>query len=320
LAQRFLKQFDEPLSIMRTDFPRFFFSAIALMITTSLSYAQSSDSSIAAIVDAGTKGRIWVKSRTSRQWEINPKNWQLCEGDSVKTDKLCSATIFYNNGQTILLAPRKSHRVTLQRTKRLQSELASVINWWFGQEKPLPQGASRGLDQPPDLIYPRYGKILSAQPTFVWLASAPGTEYRLQLFDANDELVWETVQPDTMLNYPRQAPALLDSADYQVEISRKYKNEAETYGDFSMATANERSQMAAWLKEIQNTYKSNEPSAVTVDVVYAAALMQEEFFTDAILVLQLALKKQPNNRAIRTMLAQIYAQVGPTVLIKPMLQ
>jgi predicted Zn-dependent protease len=48
--------------------------------------------------------------------------------------------------------------------------------------------------------------------------------------------------------------------------------------------------------------------------------MQEEFFTDAILVLQQALKQQPSNRAIRTMLAQIYNQVGPPILISPLLK
>jgi hypothetical protein len=220
--------------------PRFFFSIIVLLITMSLSYGQPSDSSIAAIVNISKQGRFWVKSKINRQWAPDPKQWELYEGDSVKTGKLSSVTILYKNGQSIILSPKKSHRITLEKIQSFRSKLANVINWWFSQEKPLPQGKSRGLDPQPDLIYPRYGKVLSAWPSFLWLASAPGSEYRLQLFDADDELVWETVQQDTTLNYPRQAPALLDSANYQVEISRKYKNEVETYGNFSIAPQSKR--------------------------------------------------------------------------------
>lgn len=289
-----------------------------LLITNFSSYAQPADSAIASIFDA--KGRIAIKTQMSRRWENNPRNWQLCEGDSVKTDKQASATILYSNGNEVRLGPQKSHRITRLEQRSTKSKLASIISWLLDQEKPLKSGASRGADKPPVLIYPRDGKILSTQPAFAWLSSAPGTEYHLQLFSANDSLVWQITLKDTMASYPGTAAKLMHGVSYQVEIKRKYKNSVEDYGNFMPVSAAESASMAVLQKEIQNTFQTSGPNDVTADLVYAAALMKEEFFTEALLVLQGALKKQPNNQMVRTMLAQIYDQVGPQVLIEPMPQ
>ena len=292
----------------------------ALMLSGSRGYAQETDSSVAAIVNVQGRGRIWIKPKNQPQWQANPKTWLLDEGDSVKTNRQCRATVLYHNGQSVQLGPQKSHRVTTAKKASMRSKFASLLSWWLGQEKPLPQGASRGLDKPPVLLYPRYGKILAERPSFAWLASAPGASYQIQLFNANDSLLWKTTQQDTLLNYPSHAPQLIAGGSYQVAIRRQYKEATEDFGNFSIASPDEKTPMAALAKEIQAAYQSGDPTNVTVDIVHAAALMQAEFFTDAILVLQQALKKQPNNRAIRTMLAQIYDQVGPPILIEPMLE
>lgn len=289
----------------------------AFMLSDSPGYAQTPDSAIATIVNVQGHGRIWIKAKTKRRWQANAKNWQLYEGDSVKTDARTSATLLYCKGQAIRLGPKKSHRVT---ERKDATKFFDILKSAFNREAPSLQGVSRGLDRPPVLIYPCYGKILSNRPVAAWLASTPGTEYRIRFYDANDLLVWETLQQDTTFAYPPNAPKLLDGADYQIEISRKYKNESETSGNFSVAPAEQRAQIAARLKEIQALYQSEDQLAVTVEIVSAALLVREEYFTDAVLALQGALKKQPANRAARTMLAQIYEQVGPPVLIKPMLK
>lgn len=289
----------------------------ALLATTPLSYVQQSDSVIASIFEA--KGRIAIKTKTSRHWEYNPKNWLLCEGDSVKAEKLGSATIVYRNKE-VSLHSQERHHVTRVIKKSGSSKIERILSWLFAQEKPLEHGANRGAEKPPVLIYPRYGKLLSNQPSFTWLSSAAGTKYQLQLFNNNDSLIWQTTLKDTVANYPITAPKLARGISYQAEIKRQYKDSAEDYGNFVIASAEENASMAALQKDIQNTFKTSGPNDVTADLVYAAALMKEEFFTDALLVLQSALKKQPNNQKIRTMLAQIYDQVGPPVLITPMLK
>lgn len=289
----------------------------AFMPAESPGYAQSPDSAIATIVSVQGRGRVWIKAKTKRRWEADAKNWRLYEGDSVKTDARATATLLYCKGQAVRLGPKKSHRVT---ERKDATKFFDILKSAFNQEAPSPQGVSRGLDRLPVLIYPCYGKILSNRPVVAWLASTPGTEYRIRFYGANDLLVWETVQKDTTLVYPPHAPKLLDGADYQIEISRESKAETETAGNFSVVPAEQSAQIAARLKEIQALYQSDDPHVVTIELVSAALLMREEYFTDAVLALQEALKKQPANRAARTMLAQIYKQVGPPVLIEPTLK
>jgi len=311
----YIRFFERHNQNMRTK--HFLSTAIAatLLAMTFSSHAQQADSVIASIFDA--QGRIAVKTKSSRRWENNPKNWSLCEGDSVKVIQKASATILYRNGHEERLDQSKSsHRVTRNILKSNSEKISTILSWLLGQEKPLPQGKSRGAGEPPVLIYPRYGKMLSTQPPFAWLSSAPGTEYHLQLFNANDNLVWQTTIKDTMVNFPSSASKLMPGAFYQVELKRLNKNSVEDYGNFVIAATEENAAMTALRQDIQKTFKVSGPNDVTADMVYAAALMKDEFFTEALLVLQNALKKQPRNQTLRTMLAQIYDQVGPPVLIK----
>lgn len=292
-----------------------------LLITSSFSYAQPPDSSIAWIdnVFPPGKGRILIKPKVSHNWDNNAQSWQLYEGDSVKTNSQTSATILYCDGQIIQLGRRKSHHVTMMKSVSKLLKFFHVLKWMFNQEKPLPQGV-RGMDKPPLLLYPRFCKILSDRPSFTWLSSSPNTEYQIQLFDSNDSLIWKAASKDTVALYPAQRSRLNAGATYQVEIKRQYKNESEDYSDFSIATVAEQQEMAACLQAIQTAYPLGDSNAVTVEVVYAATLIKAEYFSDALLLLQKALKKQPNNRTLRLMMAQIYAQVGPPALIKAMLQ
>ncbi len=269
---------------------------------------------IAAIIHS--KGKVFIKPKTAGRWDTSAANLRLSAGDSVRTGKQSYAAILYFNGPEVWLGPQKSHLVATVKKESMRSKIADVLEWLFEQETPLPHGLSRGPGKPPVLIYPRYGKLLSNRPSFAWLSSAAGTEYVLQLFNENDSLIWKSIQKDTVFNYPAEAQQLIDGVNYQVEISRQFKDGAEDYGNFSIASTADSARMAALQQEIQTTYKF----AVTRDIVYAASLMKEEFFTEALLVLQQALKKQPDNRTIRTMTAQIYEQVGPLLLINPMLK
>ncbi len=281
------------------------------LIASAINYAQTP---IATMVSY--KGPVLIKPSKSGKWDSTMKSLRLGAGDSIKLGKKAKATVLYLNGKEIRLTSGEIHCVTTAKQKHINSKIATVLEWLFEQETPLPHGISRGTDKPPVLIYPRYGQLLSNRPAFAWLSSAAGTEYVIELFNEEDSLIWKSIQKDTVLKYPAEAPQLIDGATYQVEISRQFKDGAEDYGDFAIASTADSARMVALQQEIKSTYKS----AVTSDIIYAASLMKEEFFTEALRVLQEALKKQPDNRAIRTMLAQIYEQVGPPLLIKPMLK
>jgi hypothetical protein len=279
---------------------------IVPIIFDSLSATHLKREPIAIIVIV--RGTVYIKSKASNQWLKEGLNRKLSEGDSIKTGKNSSVTLLYYNGTELQLGPNKSHAIIHLRTA--SSRFYPLLAWLLNQETPLPFGARRGIDDPPVLIYPRYGKVLSDRPVFAFLASAPGIQYSIELYNANDSLVWKTIQQDTLVNYPADSSKLVENTTYQVEIRRNHINSAEDYGSFSVASTQEKAIIMALHNEIRATYASSNPDAVTSDIIYAASLMQREFFTDALLILQQALKKQPNNQTINNMMAQIYDQAG----------
>lgn len=287
-----------------------------LVVFNSLSYAQEP---IAAIVNV--HGQVSIKAKPNAPWKPSGTKIKLCEGYLVKTEKASRATILYFNGQEIRVDPQQTHRVTMKKAKKpANARISRALKSWLKKKEPLPAGVRRETDTPPVLLYPRYGKILSSRPSFAWLSSAFGATYWIRIISDSSRLVWSATSKDTSLQYSAGASGLPDGRSYRVEIGRVSLEKVEDYGVFVVVPAAERKNIAALQQEIQTRYQSEEPDNLTAPIVYAALLMHEEFFTEALLILRQALEKHPDHSTLRNMLAQLYDQVGPRPPIDDLLK
>jgi hypothetical protein len=278
--------------------------AVSLM-ASSISYAQTP---IATIVSY--KGPVLIKSKKSGKWDSTTMSLRLAEGDSVKLGKKSKATVLYLNGKETRLTSGEIYRVATEKKNHINKKLASVLEWLFQNTDP---SHYRGAPETPFkklllshkgfISYQNSGKILSNRPSFTWLAFTPKKKDSIKLLSNNSRIVWETVLEDSLFIYPPTEPNLIDGETYSIEIERSGRKALEIC---SVVTAEERQSIVILIEEIQTTYNPDDPDDVIAYIVRAALLMQQSFFIDAQIILEQALKKQPENLTIKIMLSEIY--------------
>lgn len=287
------------------------FSLLALLLfSAATSHGQQALATLASV-----QGQVSVKSAASSRWEKAENKTALRVGDSVRTGAKSSVKLLYANGSEIHLTSNQKHVVGARaEAASLPERVLAAIQIFFEPPAALTQGARRGADKPPAMLYPRKGKILSNTPTFAWLSSAPGTVYHLKLVRDTGTIcrilgndLWEKTTRDTVMTFPQAEPALLASQNYWVEIKRETSGHFEDYACFTVAEAGQRTELEALRQQLRARYGSTDPNDVTFALMYAALLRHEEFFTEALVVVQEALRKQPKNPTLRALQKRIYA-------------
>ncbi len=263
----------------------------------------------AVITNVSKKGRVFVKSDTSHSWKEAHTGTCIGIGDSIKTIEGANATIlYYNSGREFI-----NGRQVIQPQEGGAPPWLSLV--WkrltSNQENLTEMGASRG--ETGVLLCPRAGKLLSIRPIMIRTASAQHKIYRVQLYEAaSQKLVWQTTSQDTLIAYPENAPALVDSQEYRVQILPRgqfYPAAAET-GTFFIASLSERNAIASWRIGMQNQYASHDSSDITIHLVLASFFFQNAYYLEAYHEIQRALTKQPDNYAMRLLLLDWYRAVN----------
>jgi hypothetical protein len=169
------------------------------------------------------------------------------------------------------------------------------------------------VGDPPILIYPRDGNLLSLRPAFAWFSSGPGKKYRIKLFQdtgttckESGDLLWMRIVQDTTSVFPFDEPELTPGQKYWLEVSREERYDPEDLACFTVTSCEERTSVGDSQKEIRKEYGSDDPQEVAAAALYAATLIREELFSDALFVIQAALAQQPENMSLRFMRDSVY--------------
>ena len=285
---------------------------LLLLVAVTPCYAQETQAWIIAF-----EGDVSVMMRDSTERIPASAASTLNVDDVVRTGENSKATLLLDNGKHIELGAEEEYTIEADPTPSpswLQEVLASL----FKRERPRNPGYVRSpQSDPPVLIYPRYGKLLSPRPTFVWLSALPRTAtYEISLSDEQGDEVWTQTVSDTTLHYPDAAEPLKEGQLYELTVKSVTSGSGLTdSGSFTVATAAERKAVEEVWNETQREYASADSNDVTLYVIYAGYLFENAYYTDALLVLKRAEAKQPNSPAVKQLYALIYEWAGPPLLI-----
>lgn len=281
-------------------------------------------------------GQVEVRRADGGPWTAATGHVTLYWGDEVRTQARSRAVILLQGGERITLGPERRYELDADEEERGIGERVAALasGAWtrlFGRDDPVATGAARASDDDaPILERPRYGFILSPHPTFRWLAAPSHTDgYHLRVVPDSTEgecldgpgggiAVWEVEGvSDTTFHYPADDDDLLPGASYRIEVSRQGAPEAVDWGCVTVATEAQRGAMEDAWEALQTQYAAEDSLEITAELVYAALLLDEGYYADALRVLDLAETRQAGDATAARLRAYIYEEAGPPILIPP---
>lgn len=270
------------------------------------------------------EGRLQVVSASGQTLEEQEALLKLTPGQTVRADSNAKATILYfASGKTVQLNALQQHMIQASNSKKTppkKTRLDALKT--LQQPKRVPHGSRKGLDEPPVLLTPRAGNILTTTPTFTWLSSGADSSYWIKLYGYNGPvcqiagtLLWQSTTSDTSVTYEADLPPLHPEQKYRVEIGRPSHNKAEDSGCFVVAGIAQQAAIQKQLKTLQKQYAARDPENVTSEVIALAFLLEVRCYAEAYVTLQRALQKQPHNVALLALAAKLYEQIDLPELI-----
>jgi hypothetical protein len=293
------------------------------------------------------EGDVTVQSRDGGNWTpVRAQSW-LESGDKIRIRIGISSWVKIVDGggsRNEYRHEEPGHReITIE--SPAEAETSFVSRAWAAfrslSAEPTPEapGASMspGEEDPPALLHPRAGRVLSVTPEVAWLApSADASTFQVCLkrdigkkpTSACDdpERVWEVdgtgaevgAGPGSesplvfTLPYPEQPP-LAEGETYRFAVRRRSETRYTNWGTLRVA-AGDSPRIEKEREEVENVYPAT-AGDVTAHLVHAASLIDQELYTAALLVLWEAREQQPESPAVGHLLAWLYQQVGPPFLI-----
>ena len=269
-------------------------------------------------------GAVFTKKQNNTSWHPFETQISLSIGDSVRTGPSGRAILLYRKGELVTLGARESYGIVAAHDTAAPSVLVETLEWAFAREDPEELDMLRGTEEdPPVLLYPRKGYVLSQTPPFAWLPAIPrDASYSVRVVKDLSEIVcqmdginlWELVIPDTTLQYPVDEAPLERGQRYWVEIEREEKEIFDDAGCFTVATEEEFERHNRALHDIRSHY-GDHPVETSVEYSFALYLIRNDYFTDALLFLQVAETKQAGAPWIQRLRNWIYEEAGPPFLI-----
>jgi hypothetical protein len=207
------------------------FSAAAALLLAALipSIGPSIARADSIAVIAGVRGKVEVTAAKGGAPQRAVLGRPLERGDQVKVAGGGAATLFFNDGNVLELAPGSSVRVAGQVGKGGKSGVSSDV---FKSVSKFVAGGSRetgliALSQlrsgpvagdAPILIAPRRTALLADRPDFTWRAVPGASRYRVTLSSAEGGELWKREVTGVTLLFPTDAAALAGSVEYLWEV------------------------------------------------------------------------------------------------------
>lgn len=156
--------------------------------------------------------------------------------------------------------------------------------------------------------------VRGGHPRFRWSSADPSTELRLKLYDESG-LRWQTdVAGTSAAEYPAGEPPLEPGTIYSWTLETtdplRVPPVRTPAGFFEVLSAAEERSLDTLLAAAE---ARRAPSESARRIVRASALFGYRLLDDAVAEMRLAIEADPDNAALRTILARLYAETGRTV-------
>ena len=255
----------------------------------------------------------------------------LENGDEVRTGAGATAEILFDGGNLIAIGANSSTVVKGMKKTPEQAQGAVGVQTASLNEKNFDQvqnflklkdsqgtsslvGLRSGSDADElEATSPVETKIRAERPMFAWRASEDAGEVQVRLYNDSGEIWSHDISSGHACEYPQDAPKLTAGVTYSWTVETTDPlvipplRSRAAY--FEVMTAQESEEVDASLQKIdaQESGKQTTYHVVRASVFFSYGLMDE-----AINETMTALKTDPDNPTLQSILARLYAEVGRT--------
>ena len=305
---------------MKTFFSSFvMIAALGAMISVSQARTQPPDALLLSCT-----GEVTVR-RTDGTTASGAYGLSLRAGDEIRTGPGAEAEIHFQNGTWITVgsssnlvvraaggpAPGRAAPAAGETFASVQSFLTLKDAEGVSTLAALRSGASADDIR---LEAPCRTAVRGGHPRFRWSTADPSSELCLKLYDESG-LRWQTdVAGANVAEYPADEPPLEPGTIYSWTLETtdplRIPPVRTPAGFFEVLSAVDEQSLAALLATAET---ERAPSESARRIVRASAFFGCRLLDDAIAEMRLAIEADPNNAALRTILARLYAETGRTV-------
>lgn len=250
-------------------------------------------------------------------------------GDEIRTGADSVAEIHFDDGNWVRMGANSSMQVKGQRSAPPSPNEKAAASGSMGAKSfqtvqnfiklKDSEGSSsmarlRSADSQPELCAesPRQ-TVVRGLPTFKWKLTDPATALKLTVYN-EEGVLWEhDVHGTTSVAYPGDAPALEPGTAYSWTLETtdplKFPPLRSQAAFFEVLAAEDDKKLAAALDECSQS-DGEETSESAKHIVRASLFFEYNLLDDAIAETQQAMAVDPENPALRSILARLYAQTG----------
>jgi hypothetical protein len=244
----------------------------------------------------------------------------LGPGDEVRTGPGAEAEVHFENGTWIKIGSASSTLIKAANTRKLAAEepgggsFESVNSFLKLRES---EGVSlaglRSAGKTPEIVLesPCQTTIRSSRPRFEWKTSDPAAELRLNLYDENGIHWQRAVKGATSVDYPSDADPLEAGVTYSWTLETtdplRFPPLRSRASFFEVMPPEEAAALETSLGSID---RAALPSESALHLVRASLFFKHKLMDEAIGETRAALALDPENTALHTILARLYAETG----------
>lgn len=264
------------------------------------------------------KGQVEIKRSGRGSWQPARVNMPVYAGDVLRTGSNGKVVVWTPTGRahtlgskkTVTINPVKGGRDSLWR--EVWGSFISKMKANFSEESLTTVAAARApssllAKNRVTLLSPRNTKVLDERPTFVWseVENAKGYRVTVGFFDGSKR-VWEMVVNQTSLRYPEDAPELKPGKVYIWQVEPIGVSAASESAWFVVLHPAEARDIRFTLQQL----RSRAPDFLAYSVMAASLLESRGCYSEAISILQTAIKQAPHQPEPRILLSNLYETVG----------
>ncbi|MBM4439825.1 MAG: hypothetical protein FJ027_05370 [Candidatus Rokubacteria bacterium] len=286
--------------------------AVVLGVAPAVSAQPRETAAVVTEIKPG-KGKVEVRS-AGADWRPAGPLQALRGGDQLRASGDATVVVLFSGGRGTMKVDAAASPWTVPATavdgksQKAQALVASSIGFLASGTKEPPKAvlSTRAIGAAPEILTPRNGPVLPDTLVFEWLGSQ-FSRYTVRVAGANGVLVEKTGVVGARFAYPVDAPALTPGVRYRFEVEALgHPVQATT---FEVVDPVRGTTVVREIRELESELGAA-ASAGSVTVAKAGVLAAAGLFHDARLLVLAALKNDPDEPTLHTLLGHLYMRTG----------
>ncbi len=248
---------------------------------------------------------------------------QLFENDRVRTSGSASVSIYYSNGDLLVIGANRTVTISdssnpttegasqVQLDDRVSSSLANLSLHRSGEgEMAALSGLRSGGEQSSiSVTSPMNSAVRGATPDFSWSTNDSFSLFRVRVF-TSDGVVWEGESTEMTLTYPGEATSLVPGVDYLWKVSGEDLLDgvsSEVYR-FNLLSAEDLDSISSAETSLADLYR--EASSSNYHFLLGSLYADAGLFEDAVEQFKALIQIYPGGVLAHELIAKVYVSRG----------